>query len=279
MAMTTTHWQEKLSVAKSACMEAGNIQKAWLGKAFTIETKSTQLDLVTEVDKACDTRISSLIRQACPHDFLLTEETFQAEDLQDFSRTWVVDPIDGTTNYAHGFPHFCVSIAYCEEGQPVVGAVYDAIRNELFTAVKGQGAFLNDEPLQVTHTESLSHSLLATGFPYDGRIPFETSLELFTRFMKKSRGVRRAGSAALDLVYLAAGRLDAFWELHLSPWDVAAGMLIVEEAGGRISDCFGAPLQVQQRHIDIVGCNQSEVLLEQVLAITGTIDTARKHIV
>lgn len=253
--MNQTKLQEKLQVAKLACIVAGNIQKDFYNTCFEVETKSSDCDLVTTVDRKCDDAITQIISSLCPDDNLMTEESFHEGDLINLDRTWVVDPLDGTTNYAHGFPHFAVSIAYVVNGEPQLGVVYDAMKNEMFYAVKGQGAFMNERPITVSKAKNLEEALLATGFPYDVHIKPQDNMDYFLQFMTICHGVRRAGAAALDLAYLACGRLDGFWELRLAPWDVAAGSLIVEEAGGRITDFYGRPLQYGLRRINIVGGN------------------------
>jgi myo-inositol-1(or 4)-monophosphatase len=154
---------------------------------------------------------------------------------------WVVDPLDGTTNYAHGFPHFAVSIGVEVEGARTCGVIFDPLRDELWSAERGGGAFLNGRRIRVSATRELGRALLGTGFAYDVHGSADTSLEYFARFIRRARAVRRAGSAALDLAYVACGRFDGFWELQLHPWDVAAGLLLVEEAGGRTSDLDGGP--------------------------------------
>ncbi|MBY0404969.1 MAG: inositol monophosphatase [Cyanobacteria bacterium] len=249
---------QRLQIAKLACIAAGNIQKEFYAQKILIETKSSGIDLVTEVDRRCDELIRHTIQSLSPSDQLLTEESFDEVDgIIQLDNTWVIDPLDGTTNYAHGFPHFAVSIAYVIEGIPHVGVVYDVMKNEMFHAIKGHGAFLNDKPIKVSDVQGLSGSLLATGFPYDTHIKPKDNIDYFLQFMSVCHGVRRAGAAALDLTYMACGRIDGFWELRLAPWDVAAGKLIAEEAGGKITDFFGKELNIGIRRINIVGSNGS----------------------
>jgi myo-inositol-1(or 4)-monophosphatase len=162
---------------------------------------------------------------------------------------WVFDPLDGTTNYAHGLPIFCSSLALEMDGRPIVGAIYDPTRKELFTAERGQGARLNGVPLRVSTTERLLDALLVTGFPYDVHRKSSDLVALFGEYLARARAVRRLGSAALDMCYVAAGRLDGFWEQHLKPWDVSAGALIIEEAGGRITGIDGAPFNASAGHL------------------------------
>jgi myo-inositol-1(or 4)-monophosphatase len=250
-----------LSLAKQAALEAGKVQMAGFGMSHTIDTKGTAIDLVTAIDKECDALIVSMLEKGAPNTLLLTEETFQEQQQIDLSNTWVVDPLDGTTNYAHGFPQFAVSIAYFQDGLPVIGVVYDAFKKELFYAIRHRGAFLNDKPIFVSanRVHALSNALLATGFPYDIATSQITNLDHFQRIAPRCQGVRRPGAAALDLAYLACGRLDAYWELKLSVWDIAAGALLVEEAGGAITGLHGEPLNYAQRRIDLVGSNGTDL--------------------
>ncbi len=235
-----------LRVAVEAAEEAGRIQRRWLEREKQVTFKG-EVNLVTEVDKNCESRIVERIRKAFPDHNLLTEETPMPTTHSPYK--WIIDPLDGTTNYAHGYPCFAVSIALEIAGQVILGVVLDPLRNERFTALQGQGAFLNGRRLAVSHIERLTHSLVATGFPYDLRESKENNLDHFNRFVFKAQAVRRDGSAALDLCYVAAGRFDGFWELKLYPWDVAAGKLMVEEAGGRVSDFKGGPVSIYAKEI------------------------------
>ncbi len=262
--MEPSHWSKRLDIAIEAAKEAAQCQRKNYKKKFDINTKSSGIDLVTTVDLECDRQIRDILtrrssEEHLPESVLITEETFEEGSVMDMKYSWVVDPLDGTTNFAHGFPHFSVSIAFMEKGQPVVGVVYDTMKDELFTAIKGQGAFLNGKPIRVSQVTALDQSLLATGFPYDVHVKPEDNMDYFLTFMKICHGVRRAGSAALDLVYIASGRLDGFWELRLSPWDVVAGSLIVEEAGGQISNFRGHSLDYDTRRINILGSNGTDI--------------------
>lgn len=230
-----------LDIAISAVKESGRIQKEWLGKDKKVELKG-EINLVTEVDKKCEERVVEIIKEAFPQHNILTEETPMPEGSSSYR--WIIDPLDGTTNYAHGYPCFCTSIALELEGESVLGAVYDPFLDELFTAQKGKGAFLNGERISVSETERLTEALICTGFPYDLRESPVNNLDHFNNFIMEARAIRRDGSAALDLCYVAAGRFDGFWELKLNPWDVAAGKLIVEEAGGVVSNFAGGPLDI-----------------------------------
>ena len=226
-----------LSAAQNAAHQAGALLKDnWL-KAKTIEVKTDIVDLVTNVDKASDALITQLLRTQFPTHQIIAEESAISGQPSDYR--WYIDPIDGTTNFAHSFPHFAVSIALTHQTQGIVGVVYDPLRDELFCAARGDGATLNGHPIRVSPTPQLDQSLVLTGFPYDRRKRSEYYLRFYQAFMLRTQGVRRCGSAALDLCYVASGRADAFWEWRLHPWDTAAGSLIVEEAGGKMSDFSG----------------------------------------
>jgi myo-inositol-1(or 4)-monophosphatase len=231
---------EVLALAERLARAAGAIQRDRYETGVRIGTKSAPIDLVTEVDHACEALIVERLRAERPQDAVLAEEG-SGGDRPDAEWRWIVDPLDGTTNYAHGYPRFCVSIGVEHHGVRSVGAVYDPLLDELYTATRGGGAFLNGRRLRVSEEADLSRALVATGFAYDVRQNPEDNLDHFGVFVKHARAVRRDGSAALDLCYLAAGRFDGFWELQLHPWDVAAGFLMVEEAGGRVSDRKGGP--------------------------------------
>jgi myo-inositol-1(or 4)-monophosphatase len=227
-----------VAVAAEAVLKAGAVQKARYGKAIEVSLKG-EIDLVTEVDRACEELVLRTIRGRFPGHDIVTEE--QHLEQTGSSHVWFVDPLDGTTNYAHGYPFFCCSVGLAVEGTLVAGAVYDPLREELFTGARGAGAALNGRPLRVSTATELLRSLLVTGFPYDLREDLPAKLRLFNRFMGHARGIRRDGAAALDLCYVAAGRLDAFWEERLHPWDMAAGGVILEEAGGRLTRFDGSP--------------------------------------
>jgi myo-inositol-1(or 4)-monophosphatase len=229
-----------LSVALRLAREAGAIQRERYETAVEIATKSTAIDLVTEVDRACERHIVDALRRERPRDDILAEEGGAHADGGGEWR-WVIDPLDGTVNYAHGYPCFCVSIGVERGGIRTVAAVYDPLRDELFEAVRGGGARRNGRPIRVSRERELGRALLATGFAYDVRDSERDNLDLLARAVKRAGGVRRDGSAALDLCYVACGRFDAFWELKLHAWDVAAGLLVLEEAGGRSSDLAGEP--------------------------------------
>lgn len=227
-------------LAQDLARRAGRIQRERYETELSIETKSASIDLVTEVDRECEALIVAGIEAARPGDAILAEEG-GGQDNREARWRWVIDPLDGTTNYAHGFPRFCVSIGIELEGRGEVGVVYDPLLDELFHAVRGAGAWLGDRRLSVSGEAVLGQALVATGFAYDVHLSEADNLASFAHMLKAARGIRRDGSAALDLCYVAAGRLDAYWELKLHAWDVAAGNLIVEEAGGRVTDARGGP--------------------------------------
>jgi myo-inositol-1(or 4)-monophosphatase len=227
-----------LAVAAQAVLKAGAIQKERYGTEFQVHRKG-EIDLVTEVDRACEAAILEILRGRFPsHDFV-TEETHL--DRTGSSHLWFIDPLDGTTNFTHSYPFFCASVGLAIDGVVVAGAIFDPLREELFTGERGRGAFMNGRPLRVSGAQNLLESLLATGFPYDLHSDVAHRIRLFTRFSRKARGIRRDGAAALDLCYVAAGRFDGFWEEQLQPWDMMAGSVIVEEAGGRVSRFDGSP--------------------------------------
>ncbi len=222
-------------------MHAGRVQMAHFRAADLRVDKKGIIDLVTNIDVEIERQFRATIAERFPGHVVLGEELEQAGAEAAPEYCWVFDPIDGTTNYAHGLPIFCCSLALEINGTPVVAAVYDPNREELFTAERGRGAWLNGAPLHVSSSQSVIDSLLVTGFHYGvHRDPGEL-MGLFTKFITTARAVRRLGSAALDLCYVAAGRFDGFWEQKLHPWDVAGGALIVQEAGGRVTAIDGAP--------------------------------------
>jgi myo-inositol-1(or 4)-monophosphatase len=253
-----------LALAIEAVLEAGRIQLAHFGGPMQVDKKG-EIDLVTEVDLAVERRFRALVAERFPTHVVLGEELQEDEGprVPVAGHCWVFDPVDGTTNYAHGLPIFCASLGLEIDGRVEVAAVYDPTRRELFTAERGQGARLNGVPLRVSNTRAVSEALLVTGFPYDVRRAGSDILGLFGHFIARSRAVRRLGSAALDLCYVAAGRLDAYWESRLKPWDTCAGALIVEEAGGQVTTWDGAPYQ--SRDLALVASNghlQAEMLAE-----------------
>jgi myo-inositol-1(or 4)-monophosphatase len=221
---------------KSWALQAGEILRAGVGQEHRIRLKGA-VNLVTEMDQRSEDFLLKEIRSHYPSHSILTEESGSLTGVD--GGCWYIDPLDGTTNYAHSLPIFAVSLAYAEDGEMQVGVIYDPMQDELFWAEKGGGAFMNDQPLRVTETHELIQSLMATGFPYDMLDTPNNNLENFVRLSRLTQGVRRLGSAAIDLCYVAAGRLDAYWEIRLSPWDLAAGALIVREAGGLVTSMDG----------------------------------------
>jgi myo-inositol-1(or 4)-monophosphatase len=217
--------------------QAGAILRANYGRGLQISHKSL-LDLVTEADHRSEAFLLGEVQHRFPDQRVISEESGGLPGSE--GQVWYIDPLDGTVNYAHGIPIFAVSIGYAEAGEMRLGVVYDPMREECFTAEWGQGAFLNGQRLQVAQAEDLDHSLLVTGFPYDIRSNPENNLNYYTHFALRSQGVRRLGSAALDLCYVAAGRFDGYWELRLKAWDVAAGGLIAAEAGARVTRLDGS---------------------------------------
>jgi len=218
--------------------QAGEILRSGFGQKHEVEFKG-EIDLVTEVDHQSEKYILGEIYTRFPDHRVLTEET--GEHAGSADQVWYVDPLDGTLNYSHGLPIFCVSIAYANHGQLGLAAIYDPISEEIYTTERGKGAKLNGKPIRVSAASELKSSLLVTGFPYDAWTNPVNNFAEFKRFSMRTQGVRRLGSAALDLCYVAAGRLDGFWEIRLNAWDVAAGALIAQEAGARVTDIHGGP--------------------------------------
>lgn len=236
-----------LSVATDAARQAGMVLTECTRTGFRIEHKQV-INLVTDADRQAEQRIIEVIHEAFPTHRILAEEGGLTE--QSPSRyKWVIDPLDGTTNFAHGFPAYCVSIGVECDGREIVGAVYDPTRDELFTAQIGHGAHLNGVPISVSTTDHLDRALLVTGFGYDIRETSNNNLNHFVRFALKVQGLRRTGTAALDLCYVAAGRFDGFWEVALNPWDMAAGVVILHEAGGTVTNFKGAPHSIYGREL------------------------------
>jgi myo-inositol-1(or 4)-monophosphatase len=228
-----------LNIAVRAARRAGSVinRAALAGGGFEVRAKRAN-DFVTEVDKASEAAIIEIVRKAFPAHAILAEESGATDAGQDEFR-WIIDPLDGTTNFIHGFPQYCVSIAVEHRGALEHGVIYDPVRDELFTASKGRGAFLNDRRIRVSKCSKLGEALVGTGFPFKELSRADLYLKQLRAVMERSSGVRRAGAAALDLAYVACARLDAFWELGLAPWDMAAGVLLIQEAGGLVTDLQG----------------------------------------
>jgi myo-inositol-1(or 4)-monophosphatase len=245
-------WEQETALAGEAAQEAGKAILELFGKKTQVVMKG-EIDPVSEADLRSERMILELISRRFPRDSILTEEA--GERNLDPGRLWIVDPLDGTVNFTHGFPMFAVSIALQVDGEIVLGVVLNPLLDERFEARKGGGAFLNSRAIAVSRIARLQESLLATGFPYNVHREHERVLEHLRRMLAKAQGVRRPGSAAIDLCYVAAGRLDGFWEEGLKPWDTAAGMVIVQEAGGRISTYDGRPYTPYEK--DLVASNPS----------------------
>lgn len=235
-----------LATAIEAVVRAGEVQMAHLGGDLHIDKKGA-IDLVTEVDLEVERAFRTMIAERFPDHVVLGEEFEEAGQREAIPHfCWVFDPVDGTTNYAHGLPIFCSALALEIDGEPQVAAVYDPSRRELFTAERGHGAWLNGAPMRVSSAATLIDSLLCTGFPYSVQQDPAELVGIFGEFISRARAVRRLGSAAIDLCYVAAGRLDGFWEMKLHPWDMSSGALIVQEAGGRVTTTAGAPFRSRE---------------------------------
>lgn len=235
-----------LDTAVEAAVAAGRLQRSRFADRLTVDLKGAK-NLVTEVDLVSEQLIVERLLARFPDHGMLAEEGDYPGG--DGTHVWIIDPLDGTTNFAHGYPWFCVSIALQAGGETVIGVIHNPMTDELFTAAAGIGAFRNGCRISVSERQPLAGALLATGFPYDCATDPENNFNHFIRFQKAARGIRRTGAAALDLAYLAAGRLDGFWEVKLKPWDVAAGTLLVQEAGGRVSAFDGSPYEVTNHRI------------------------------
>ncbi len=235
-----------LEVAEETAREAAKVLLENLGKVKEIEFKAKN-SLVTEVDKLSEKIIISNIKKNFPTHDIFAEES--GKDLSDSDYLWLIDPIDGTTNYAHAYPFFSISIALEVKGEVIAGLVYDPVKDEMFTAEKGKGAFLNGEPISVSKSDEINHSHLCTGFMHEVEWMVEANIRHFGNFIRRARAVRRDGSAALDLCYVACGRFDGFWELGLNPWDTAAAVLIVKEAGGHLCKFNGDAYSIYDKEI------------------------------
>lgn len=237
--------EEMKEVLLTATKEAGRIILQYFNGVFKIAHKEGVNNLVTEVDKLSEDRIIEVIRASYPSHTIISEEVGELIKVSDYQ--WIIDPIDGTVNFAHGIPLCCVSIGLMHEGNLILGAVYNPMMNELFLAERGKGATLNGEPIHVSTKSDFSKACLVTGFPYKWPDAEEHPIKVFERFVLEGLPIRRLGSAALDLCWVACGRFDGFWEYNLNEWDVAAGYLIVQEAGGRITDFDGLEYNVFEK--------------------------------
>jgi myo-inositol-1(or 4)-monophosphatase len=231
-----------LNFAIQAARDAGRILLERQGRSLQVSNKG-DINLVTEADLAAEKLIIDRISSYYPRHAILAEESGATRGGQNAEWKWIIDPLDGTTNYAHGYPCFCVSIAVERAGKIEIGVIYDPVKDELFAGERGQGATLNDRTIRVSEVEELNSAVLCTGFPYDVRERPDFARH-FTNFTMRAQAVRRDGSAALDLAYLACGRFDGFWEDGLNPWDIAAGVLLIKEAGGQVSNYSGAELDL-----------------------------------
>jgi myo-inositol-1(or 4)-monophosphatase len=257
----TAETRSILELAERLARDAGKIQRERYEGVLEIRTKSASIDLVTDVDRACEKLIVDALQSQRGNDAILAEEG-GGDDRPDTEWRWVIDPLDGTVNYAHGYPRFCVSIGVEHRGVQTVGVVYDPLLDEMFSAVRGAGATRNGRAIAVTTERDLGQAMLATGFAYDIHRAADDNIDHFASFAKSVRALRRDGSAALNLCYVACGRFDGFWELKLHPWDVAAGILIVEESGGRTSDFSGAGSCRSGRKVVASNSHLHEALLE-----------------
>ncbi len=249
--MTTlapTEIQAITDVAIQAARQGGAILLDYVQKGFEIHRKDQSINLVTEADLHSEQAVIQTIRKAFPEHQILSEEQ-GLQDIPTHPIKWIIDPLDGTTNFAHGFPMYNVSIGVEYHGTCILGVVYDPTRNELFLGQQGKGATLNGTPIQVSDTPKLNEGLLVTGFAYDVHTAKDNNLKEFCAFTLRARGMRRTGTAAIDLCYIACGRFDGFWELQLNPWDTAAGKVIVEEAGGKVTNYAGEPYSIYGRTI------------------------------
>ncbi|PKN51227.1 MAG: inositol monophosphatase [Deltaproteobacteria bacterium HGW-Deltaproteobacteria-13] len=234
------------SFAVDLALKSGALLKEKFSQTHEINYKG-EINLVTEADKMSEDLIIEAISRNFPDHGVLSEESPAINGTGKLR--WIIDPLDGTTNYAHGYPVFCVSIALENDGEVILGVVYDPMREEMFVAERGEGAYLNDKKISVSSIKNISRSLLATGFPYDIRESKDNNLDYFNTMAVNVQAIRRAGAAALDLAHLAAGRFDGFWELKLKPWDTAAGCLLVTEAGGTVSDIAGSEWHLQSPNL------------------------------
>ncbi len=252
-----------LNIAVKAARRAGGIITRATHDVDRIKVSAKgDKDFVTEIDRAAEEAIIRVLHESYPDHAILAEESGSSGE-SDYQ--WIIDPLDGTTNFIHGFPQFCVSIALAVKGVMTHAVVYDPTRNELFTASKGAGAYLNDRRIRVSKRVRMEESLIGTGFPYRVFDHVDAYLGMFRDIMQKSAGIRRPGAAALDLAYVAAGRLDGFWEIGLSPWDMAAGTLLITEAGGLVSDLAGEADYMQTGNI-LVG---NPKIFVQLLQLVG----------
>ena len=245
---TSEHLQIFLEIGTEAALAAGAVLQGYLGKLDAIVEKGRPGDLVTQADKASEAVILDILRRHLPSHSILAEESGKLENTES-EYLWAIDPLDGTTNYTHQYPFFATSIGLLIAGVPQVGVIFDPFHNELFRAAKGLGATCNRRPIQVSETAELSKSLLVTGFAYDRRETSDNNYAEFCQLTHLTQGVRRSGSAALDLAHVACGRVDGYWERGIAPWDIAAGVVLLEEAGGKVTAYDDTPLSIESGRI------------------------------
>ena len=239
--------QPMTNIAVRAARSAGKVLMQYFDRVETLNvTQKSRHDFVSQVDRAAEMEIIEVLRKAYPDHSILAEET-GSHDGNDYQ--WIIDPLDGTTNYLHGFPQFSISIACTHKGELQTGVVYDPLKDEMYTADKGQGAYLNGRRIRVANRKGLDGALIGTGFPFRDQTHLDTYAEMFKAMVKDTAGIRRPGSAALDFAYVAAGRSDGFWELGLSVWDFAAGALLVREAGGTVTDISGGDQHMETGNV------------------------------
>jgi myo-inositol-1(or 4)-monophosphatase len=227
--------------------QAGSLVREGFGKQFKVEFKTNEINLVTEIDTASEKLITDFIKKKYPSHNILAEEGGETKNSSEY--LWVIDPLDGTTNFTHGLPIFSVSIGLQKNGETIAGVVYDVMQDIVYVAEKGSGATANSVKIKVSDNDNLGHSLLVTGFPYNIKDNPDKALERFVTLTKMVRGVRRLGSAAIDLCYIAKGVFDGYWEVYLNPWDICAGKLIAEEAGGIVTNFDGKPIDIYSKRI------------------------------
>lgn len=268
--------QNFLDVATESVLAAGAVLEDLYGKLKAIAEKGRPGDLVTEADKKAESIILDIIARHCPDHAILAEESGYLGDQTANPYLWAIDPLDGTTNYAHGYPVACVSVGLMIEGIPQVGAVYNPFRQELFRGAKGLGATLNRRPIRVSQTTSLEKSLLVSGFAYDRRETLDNNYAEFCHLTHLTQGVRRSGSAALDLADVACGRLEGYWERGIKAWDIVAGVVILEEAGGMVTSYDNHSLDIQSGRIlatnGLIHQELSQSLLYSADWFTGFLD-------
>lgn len=241
-----------MAIAKAAAREAGKIHLKYFHKGKGVRTKGVAIDLVTNADIEADKAIRRIIRKAFPDHAIVSEELEKLKGNSAY--TWYIDPLDGTNNYAHNYPHFCVSIGLCKDDKPILGAVFQPLTKQMFWAIRGRGAYLNKTKIKVSTTSTPKGSLVATGLPYK-RKPFRKNiLKAFATMYDRIMGLRRAGSAALDLCYVAAGWIDCYYEHWINPWDIMAGTVIVQEAGGKVTTIDSKPIEPKAK-ISLLAAN------------------------